>query len=143
MKTEVGLKEGIVMKNIMESELKILEVLWNQGDMAPKGLIIKLEESEAWSDRTTLQVIRNCVAKGLIERLETNYMYRAAITKEEAKKQGSDILTEKISSDLLSASLLGGSNMNTFQIDKLHHMVQVFIAEELAKKINNSSSKTY
>jgi len=121
------------MKNmIFESELKVLEVLWSEGDTTAKDLAIKLNKSTAWSKTTTYTVIKKCVDKGLVERLGTNFLCRAMITKEEAQKQESEILADKMfdgCSDLLIASLLGGSNMTTLQIDKLRRMVQEFAAE--------------
>jgi predicted transcriptional regulator len=119
-------------KMIFESELKVLEVLWNEGDTTAKDLAIKLKESTAWSKTTTYTVIKKCVDKGLIERLGTNFMCRVKITREEAQKQESEILANKMfdgSSDLLIASLLGGSKMTSSQIDKLRRMAQTFDAE--------------
>jgi len=121
------------MKNmIFESELKVLEVLWSEGDTTAKDLAIKLNKSTAWSKTTTYTVIKKCVDKGLIERLGTNFTCRAAITKEEARKQESEILVDKMfdgSSNLLVASLLGGSTITTSQVEKLRNMVQEFAAE--------------
>ena len=121
------------MKNmIFESELKVLEVLWNEGDTTAKDLAIKLNKSTAWSKTTTYTVIKKCVDKGLVERLGTNFTCRAMITQKEAQKHESEILVDKMfngSSDLLVASLLGGTKITTSQIDKLRHMVQEFGAE--------------
>jgi len=117
---------------IFESELKVLEILWNEGDMTAKDLAIKLNESTAWSKTTTYTVIKKCVDKGLIERLGTNFTCRVTITREEAQKHETEILVNKMfggSSDLLIASLLGGSNMTPLQIDQLRNMVQTFAAE--------------
>ena len=123
----------MIMKNmIFESELKVLEVLWSEGDTTARDLAIKLNESTAWSKTTTYTVIKKCIDKGLIERLGTNFTCRATITREEAQKNESEILVDKMfdgSSDLLVASLLGGSKITTSQVDKLRCMVQEFDAE--------------
>ena len=122
------------MKNMLfESELKVLEVLWRNGDTTAKNLAIALNKSTAWSKTTTYTVIKKCIGKGLIERLGYNFTCRALITKEEARKRESEILADKMfdgSSDLLIASLLGGSKMTTSQVDKLRNMVQEFAAEQ-------------
>jgi len=122
------------MKNmIYESELKILEILWREGDMTAKDLAVILKETTDWSKTTTYTVIKKCVEKGLIERLEPNFVCHVLITKEEAQKQESEILANKMfngSSDLLIASLLGGTKMTTSQVDQLRHMVQEFAAEQ-------------
>ena len=81
---------------IFESELKVLEVLWSEGDTTAKDLAIKLNESTAWSKTTTYTVIKKCVDKGLIERLGTNFTCRAKITREEAQKRETEILLNKM-----------------------------------------------
>ena len=120
------------MKNmIFESELKVLEILWNEGDTTAKDLAIKLNKSTAWSKTTSYTVIKKCVDKGLIERLGTNFTCRVMITREEARQKELEILADKMfegSSDLLIASLLGGSKMTSSQIAKLRNMVQEFDA---------------
>jgi len=93
---------------IFESELKVLEVLWNEGDMTAKNLAIKLNESTSWSKTTTYTVIKKCVEKKLVERLGTNFTCRVLITREEAQKHETEILINKMfggSSDLLTSSL--------------------------------------
>jgi len=101
---------------IFESELKVLEILWNEGDTTAKDLAIKLNESTAWSKTTTYTVIKKCVDKRLIERLGTNFTCRAMITREDAQKHETDLLINKMfggSSDLLIKLLLDGREMPT------------------------------
>jgi len=121
------------MKNmIFESELKVLELLWTEGEMTAKELAVKLKESTDWSKTTSYTVIKKCVEKGLVERLGTNFTCRVVITQEEAQKQESELLADKMfggSSDLLIASLLGSGKMTTSQIDKLRSMAQEFASD--------------
>jgi len=102
---------------IFESELKVLEVLWEEGDTTAKDLAIKLNESTAWSKTTTYTVIKKCVDKGLVERLGTNFTCRVVITREEAQKHETEILIKKMfsgSSDLLISSLTRWNQDNNF-----------------------------
>jgi predicted transcriptional regulator len=106
--------------------------LWNEGDTTAKDLAIKLKESTEWEKTTTYTVIKKCIEKGLIERLGTNFICRAIITREEAQKKEAEILANKMfggSSGLLISSLLGGSKMTPSQLDTLRSMVQEFAVE--------------
>jgi len=117
-------------KMIFESELKVMEILWNEGDTRAMDLAIKLNESTNWSKTTTYTVIKKCIEKGLIERIGDKFVCRAMITKEAAQRTELKILTDKMfdgSSDLLIALLLGGSNMNTSQIKALRNVIQEFL----------------
>ena len=116
---------------IFESELKILEFLWDEGDLTAKELAIRLNESTNWSKTTTYTVIKNCIEKGLVERLEHNFTCRATITREEAQKRESEILVEKMffgSSELLLSSLLGGKKLTSSQVDLLRTIAKEFAA---------------
>jgi len=93
---------------IFESELKVLEILWNQGNTTAKDLVSNLRVSTAWQKATSYTVINKCVSKGLIKRCGHNFTCHALITREEAQKQELEILIDKMfdgSSDLLKASL--------------------------------------
>jgi len=110
---------------IYEGELKVLEILWEEGEMAAKELASKLNESEAWGT-ATYTVINRCVKKGLIERSGTDFTCRAIITRAEARKKESELLINKMfdgSRDKLIASLLGESKITASQIEKLRHML--------------------
>jgi len=112
---------------IFKSELRVLEVLWNNGDMIAKDVATYLNETTGWSRTTSYTIIRKCVNKGLIVRLEPDYVCRAVITREEAQQQELEILADKMfdgSPDLLIASLLGGSKMTATQIDGVRKMVE-------------------
>lgn len=114
---------------IYESELKVLELLWTEGNAIAKDLAARLKDTTDWSKTTSYTVIKKCVDKGLVGRTGDNFMCTPLITREEAQKHESEILAEKMfggSSDLLIASLLGGSKMTTKQVEKLRNMVQGF-----------------
>jgi len=116
-------------KMIYESELKIMKILWNEGDTSAKNLAKKLNQSTDWSTTTTYTIIKKCIEKGLIERRGDKFTCHALITKEEAQKKEAKILADKMfngSSDLLIASLLGGNNMSDLQIKALRNMIQQF-----------------
>ena len=121
------------MKGIIyESELKVLELLWKDGDATAKELAIKLKESTAWSKTTSYTVIGKCVKKGLITRTEPDFMCRVNITREEARQHEATILIDKMfggSSDLLIASLLDGKKMTSEQIDRLRAQADAMLTE--------------
>jgi len=121
-----------MMKNtIFKTELNVLDILWNEGDMTAKNLSTKLKETIGWSRSTSYTIIRRCVEKGLIAKLGSCYTCRALITREKAQKQEVDLLADKMfngSSDLLVASLLGNSELTASQIGKLRTIAEAFSA---------------
>ena len=54
---------------LFDSEIKVMEVLWKEGDLTAKQLADILSEKIGWNKNTTYTVIKKCISKGAIERL--------------------------------------------------------------------------
>ena len=64
---------------LFDSELKIMNVLWTQGDVSAKHISNVLKEEIGWNMNTTYTLIKRCIKKGAIERLEPNFICHALI----------------------------------------------------------------
>ena len=62
---------------LFDSELKVMDVLWKEGDKTAKQISDILKEEIGWNMNTTYTVIKKCMAKGAIERSEPNFMCHA------------------------------------------------------------------
>jgi len=84
-------------KTIYESELKVLNFLWDEGSMRAKDLTERLNVSTDWKQSTSYTVIKKCVNKGLIERCEEDpSICRALITRKEAQVREVKVLVDKM-----------------------------------------------
>ena len=118
---------------LFDSELKVMDVLWKEGDMSAKQISDILKETTGWNMNTTYTVIKKCIAKGAIERSEPNFMCHAQIAREEVQVAETEELLHKLfdsSPDLLFASLLGHQKLSKAQIDNLRRMVLELKAQE-------------
>lgn len=118
---------------LFDSELKVMDVLWKEGDMLAKQLSDKLKETVGWNMNTTYTVIKKCIAKGAIERREPNFLCHALITRDVVQAAETQELLHKLfdsSPDLLFASLLGHQKLSQAQIDNLRRMVSGLQAQE-------------
>lgn len=112
---------------LFDSELKIMELLWKNGEMTAKELAAALKEEVGWSKTTTYTVIGKCVDKGAVQRSEPNFCCRALITQDEVREYRTDELIEKMydgSADALIASLLGRKKLSADEIASLRKMVE-------------------
>lgn len=110
---------------LFDSELKVMEVLWKEGDQTAKQISDILRDSIGWNVNTTYTVIKKCIAKGAVVRSEPNFMCHALISKETVQEEETSALIDKLfegSSDLLFASLLGRKRMTPEQIERLRQM---------------------
>lgn len=111
---------------LFDSELKVMSVLWNEGDMPAKRIAEKLTAEVGWNKNTTYTLIKRCMKKGAIERMEPNFMCHALIAKEEVQEAETNELIDKVydgSADKLFAALLGRKKLSTEQIEKLRKIV--------------------
>lgn len=113
-------------KKLFDSELKIMEVLWREGDVTAKHISDVLKEETGWHMNTTYTLIKRCIEKGAIERSEPQFMCHALVRKEEVQEAETDELINKIydgSADKLFAALLGRKKLSAEQIEKLKQIV--------------------
>lgn len=111
---------------LFDSELKVMDVLWKGGDLTAKQLTEILKEQVGWNKNTTYTVIKKCIAKGAIERLEPNFLCRAVISKEQVQEQETTELINKVfdgSADLLFATLLNRKPLSVEEIERLKQLV--------------------
>ena len=112
---------------LFDSELKVMGVLWREGDVTAKHIAEVLKEEVGWNKNTTYTLIKRCIQKGAIERSEPNFMCHALIPKELVQEAETDELINKIydgSADKLFAALLGRKKISREQIESLKQMVK-------------------
>lgn len=113
-------------KKLFDSELKVMNVLWKEGDTTAKHISDILKEEVGWNMNTTYTIIKRCMKKGAIERKEPNFMCHALVSKEEIQEQQTDELINKVfdgSTNQLFASLIGRKKLSTKQIEALKEIV--------------------
>ena len=112
---------------LFDSEWKVMEVLWQDGDTTAKELSLQLAGSAGWNKNTTYTVIKKCVEKGAIERREPNFLCHACITKGAAQQEEADTLLDKVfggSAELLFASVLSGRKLKKEELERLRALVE-------------------
>lgn len=111
---------------LFDSELKVMDVLWREGDTTAKHISDVLNEDIGWNMNTTYTLIKRCIKKGAIERSEPNFMCHALIPKEKVQEAETNELIDKVydgSADKLFAALLGRKKLSKEQIEKLKQIV--------------------
>ncbi len=119
---------------LFDSELKVMSVLWRDGDKTAKEISDILKKEIGWNMNTTYTVIKKCIAKEAIERTDPGFMCRALISKEDVQAAETDELIGKLydgSVDKLFAALLERKNLTAAQIAELRRIVGV--SEEMSK----------
>lgn len=113
-------------EKLFDSELKVMDVLWREGDCTAKHISDVLKEEVGWNMNTTYTLIKRCINKGAILRSEPNFTCHALVEKEVVQEAETTELINKIydgSADKLFAALLGRKKLSREQIEHLKQMI--------------------
>ena len=127
---------------LVDSEIKVMDVLWKEGDSMAKHVADVMKERYGWNVNTTYTLLKRCIKKGAVERTDPNFVCHALIKQEQVQAQETDELLHKVfdgSVDKLFASLLGRRNLTAEQVEKLKELrldvpQATLLAYELQKK---------
>lgn len=112
---------------LFDSELKVMEVLWEKGTMAAREMVDILMERIGWNKNTTYTVIKKCIEKGAIEREEPGFLCKALVTKDEVQQSETEQLIDKMfggSSELFFSAFLKNQGISEEQAQQLAKLIE-------------------
>ena len=122
---------------LFDSELKVMDVLWRDGDRTAREIAGILGEEIGWNTNTTYTVIKKCVAKGAIRRSEPGFQCHALISKTEVQAAETEALIGKLFDGLqqerVGLVVFAGEPKVQLPITSDYRMAQAF-----AKRISTS-----
>lgn len=119
---------------LFDSELKVMETLWKYGDCTAGQMAKILKEETGWNRNTTYTVIKKCIEKGAVIRLEPNFMCRAAVSREEIQAAETEELIDRMfegSKSKFFAAFLSGQDMSEEELQELKRMLRQKEQEEI------------
>lgn len=112
---------------LFDSELKVMEVLWEQGEKPAKDIVDILSERIGWNKNTTYTVIRKCIDKGAVRREEPGFRCIPLVTREEVAQSETEQLIDKMfggSSELFFSSFLKNQGLSQEDALRLARMIE-------------------
>ncbi len=113
-------------KQLFDSERKVMEVLWREGDLTAGQIAVILNDEIGWNRNTTYTVIKKCIDKGVILRSDPKFLCHALLTREDAQQYETEELINRMfdgsRSKFLSA-FLSGSKISKEEADSLHEII--------------------
>lgn len=83
-------------EKLYDSYLRILKLLWEHGDLTASQLSDFCRADVGWNRNTTYTVIKKCVEKGFVQRIEPRFLCHALLTKAQAQEQEVGRLTKQL-----------------------------------------------
>lgn len=88
------------MEKLFDSELKVMEPLWEDGPQSAGELAKRLAVSCGWNRNTTYTVIKKLVEKGAVSRSDPGFVCTPLMTRQDV---------QRLETDSLITRLFGGS----------------------------------
>ena len=104
-----------------------MEVLWKEGEISAGQSVKILKEQTGWNRNTTYTVIKKCIDKGAIERIEPNYVCRPLISKAYVQQEESNELINKIFNGSIGdffAAFVKGNKLSMEEVQRLKKLVE-------------------
>lgn len=111
---------------LFDSERRIMDLLWREGDCTAKRLAELLSAQVGWSKTTTYTVLKKCIDKGAVERKDPGFLCHPLISLEQARAFETDELISKLydgAADQLVASILGRGGLSRAELDHLRRLI--------------------
>jgi predicted transcriptional regulator len=83
-------------KKLFDSELRLMELLWENEPVSAKELSLIAAEKIGWNKNTTYTVIKKLVAKGAVKRDEPNFVCTSLVKPEEIRRQETESLINRM-----------------------------------------------
>ena len=80
-----------MQEKLFDSELKVMEIIWEKGSISAKEISLIAADSIGWNKNTTYTVIKKLESKGFIRRDEPGFICTPLVSKEEIQKKPSSI----------------------------------------------------
>ncbi|MDF2987226.1 MAG: putative transcriptional regulator [Eubacterium sp.] len=112
---------------LFDSEIKIMELLWDNGLTTAKELTLLAQQKIGWNKNTTYTIIKKLVEKNAVRRDEPNFMCTPLITREQIQLAETSNLINKLykgSKKLFFASFIGKEELSKEEIDELRRIIE-------------------
>lgn len=81
---------------LFESELKLMELIWEHAPITAKELTLVAEEEIGWNKNTTYTILKKLVQKEVLKREEPNFVCIPLVTRDQIVKTETEHLLKRL-----------------------------------------------
>lgn len=115
------------MKKLFDSEIKVMEIIWEMEPISAKEISRIAGERIGWNKNTTYTVIKKLEAKGFIKRAEPGFICTALFSQDQVQRSETQSLVDKLfggSKKALFSALLADEKLSDEDIAALREMIE-------------------
>jgi len=114
------------MQKMFDSELKVMELIWEKEPVSAKELSVIADREFAWNKNTTYTVLKKIEAKGYIKRADPGFICTSLISRDEVRKKEARGLVDKLfggSRKALFSALIEDEKFTAEEIEELRELI--------------------
>lgn len=118
---------------LSDSERKIMELLWRDGETPARGVAEVMEREYGWNVNATYTLIKRCIRKGAVERREPGFLCRPLVSWDSVRQSETERLLDRVfdgSVDLLFSALVGSGRLSGPELERLRKRLEALESEE-------------
>ena len=113
-------------KKLFDSELKVMDIIWNKEPVSAKEISLIAAETEGWNKNTSYTVIKKLIDKKAVLRTEPNFICTSILKKEEVQKEETMGLIDRLyngSKKAFFSAFLNEKNLSREELEELRAMI--------------------
>lgn len=117
------------MIKLFDSELKLMEFIWQNENISAKELAIIANRVIGWNKNTTYTILKKLVEKGAVSRSEPNFTCNPLVSKEQIQFNEAKTLVDKLyngSVKLLFSSFLDSGELSKDELMQMRSMIDSY-----------------
>ena len=117
---------------LSDSERRIMEQLWKDGDCPARRLADVMEQKYGWNVNATYTLIKRCIHKGALERREPGFVCHALVSWDSVRQAETEKLLDRVfdgSVDLLFSALVGSGRLSGKELERLRQRLEALEEE--------------
>ena len=116
------------MEKLFEGEYRLMEVLWDAGEVNSTRLVELCRERLGWNKSTTYTVLRRLKQKGAVR--HENALVTPLLTRQEAlRAQGEEVVERAGGLPLFLTAFLGGRKLTPGEAEELRRLIDEKMGE--------------
>lgn len=116
-----------MQEKLFPSEIKVMEIIWDNGEITAKEIAAEMAKTAGWSKTTTYTVIKKCLEKGAVVRKDPGFLCVAAISREEIQAFETQELIDRLfggAPDMLVSALINSGKISGEQLNALRNAIE-------------------
>ena len=124
------------MKNISQSELQVLKILWQQSPLTANQVVEQLADASQWHEKTVKTLLNRLISKGAVqfEKQGRAYLYIPVLQQQDYQAKESESFIQRVFAGRIAPLVAGFAASQALQPEDIDELKQLIARYEQEQK---------